>query len=230
MNDFYKDYASFKSYQRPVLKSKHIRRFDRDFWQPMECRVDMSVLEVGCGTGLFLAYLKTKGLAEVLGIDQDKELASYIPEIAADHFRAGDIWEFLDKGVEGRTFDRIVMMDVLEHFSAVDGQNLLKGLSAILKPEGRILIKVPNLSSPWGLQHHFGDLTHMTGYTPVSMRQLALSAGLSCQGCYPHREGSPMRQFWDRVLHGLFARMLMTPPKIWTANFYAILSKAELKP
>ena len=223
-DDFISGYRDFKAYSTPSLKEKHVRRFDREFWRATGCTPAMSVLDVGCGTGHFLAYLAAKGVEDFLGIDRDPTLADVIPAAAAGHFEAIDIDRFIEGAAGGRTFDRIVMFDVLEHFSAADGVALLQGLAGLLRRDGRILVKTPNMASPWGAQHQFGDLTHRTAYTPNSMRQLALAAGLDCLACRRQISGSPPRRLLDGVLHGILDRVLMEPPEIWSANFFALLA------
>ena len=225
--DFYETYARFKEYAAPSPSAKVTKRFDEELWQPAGCGKDMSFLEIGCGSGHFLAYLRDKGVAEFLGIDHDSALASHVPAMLADHFRVADVWEFLESNSGERRFDRIVMLDVLEHFTAEDGARLLGGLARILRPGGRIVIRVPNMSSPWGAQYQFGDLTHRAAYNPTSMRQLAAASGYACITCYPHRQGSTSRGFLDRLFHALLSRLVMTPPEIWSANFFAILGRRE---
>jgi len=225
--DFYETYARFKDYAAPNPGAKESRRFDEELWQPAACAEDMSFLEIGCGNGLFLAYLHQKGVTKFLGIDHDLALANHVPAALADHFRVADVWEFLDSNSGARRFDRVVMLDVLEHFTAEDGVRLLRGLARILRPGGSIVVRVPNMSSPWGAQYQFGDLTHKAAYSPTSMRQLAEASGYACIGCYPHRQRSSTRRFLDRVFHGLLSRLLMTPPEIWSANFFAILERRE---
>ncbi|HJN22557.1 MAG TPA: class I SAM-dependent methyltransferase [Rhodospirillales bacterium] len=223
--DFYASYSRFKSYQTPRLDRKQARRFDSDFWEPANCRPDMAFLDVGCGVGLFLAYLRTKGVTDFLGIDNDPALTKYIAAEIAEKFVNADIWKFPDGGAGGRRFDRITLFDLLEHLPAKDGARLLMKLAKLLKPGGRVVVKVPNMGSPWGGGYQFGDLTHKAAYNPSSMRQLALASGYECITCYPHRQGSPGRRFKDRLLHGLLSRLVMTPPEIWSANFFAILKQ-----
>ena len=97
----------------------------------------------------------------------------------------------------------------------------------MLKPGGAIVLKMPNAGSPWGLQFQFGDLTHLTGYTPDSIRQMATAVGLTCTSCHPHLLGSRSRQRADRLIQWLLNRLVATPPAIWEGNFYAILTKPD---
>ena len=225
--DFQATYGQFKDYATPRLTAKHVRRLDAQFWTPGAGTVDMAVLEVGCGTGLFLAYLHEKGVTEFLGIDRDGALAPHIPATVAGNFRAVDVWAFLDAGAEGRSFDRIALFDVLEHFPPADGVRLLEGLAAVLRPGGRVVVKVPNMGSPWGAAYQYGDLTHAAAYTPDSLRQLAVAAGYRVTAVHPHHEGSPVRRITDGLLHRVLSRLLLTPPEIWSANFIAVLERRE---
>jgi 2-polyprenyl-3-methyl-5-hydroxy-6-metoxy-1,4-benzoquinol methylase len=225
-DEFEATYRRFKAYATPVLAAKHRQRFDDEFWIPSGCEATMSVLEVGCGTGLFLAYLEAKGVADFLGIDKDKDLAGHLPRAVAANVRLIDVWEFLEQGADGRRFDRVVMTDVLEHFTAEDAVRLLRLLSGVLKAGARVVVRVPNMGSPWGAAYQYGDLTHKAAYTPDSMRQLALASGFACSAVYPHRQGNPVRRVLDAAFHGLLARLISSPPEIWSANFYAILDPA----
>lgn len=225
--DLYRGYDRFKGYARPALTPKLVRRFDREFLDLSGCAPGMSVLEIGCGTGLFLAYLASKGFRDFLGIDPDPGLAPHIPPALAPHFRAVGWEAFLADGAEGRSFDCVVVYDVLEHLTHADGIRLLTALAPRLRPGARVMVKVPNAGSPWGARYQWGDITHLAAYTPSSMRQLALAAGYVCVGCFPYAEGSPTRRALDRLLHALLSRILMTPPELWSANFFARLEQEQ---
>ncbi len=220
----YDHYGTYKNYTTPVVNSKHLRKFDRDVWLPLACQKEMTFLEVGCGTGLFLLYLHKKGAKTFLGLDQDQKLDSVIPADVRDHFECGDIWTYLEKSAQETKFDRILLLDVIEHFTAEQAVELLKAFDSKLNRDGKVLLKTPNAGSPWGLQFQHGDLTHKTAFTPDSMRQLAAASGYHCEKTYPHYLGSPSRQRKDRLFHWFISKFVATPPEIWTANFYTILS------
>ncbi len=221
----YEKYSDFKEYQTPSLNSKHIDQFNREFWTPSGCSTSDTVLELGCGTGQFLSYLKYKNVEEFLGIDQDPRLKPFIPKEVTDNFKVKKIEDFLLEENWQNHFSKIVLFDVLEHFSYVDGENLLKILKPILTDNGKIIIRVPNMSSPWGGQYQFGDLTHLAAYTPNSLYQLAMIAGYRIKSIHPQISGSPIRRITDPIIHNILSKLLMTTPRIWSANFIAILEK-----
>ena len=101
-SEFYNHYKTFKGYETPRLKLGDRLRFDRDFWARGKCHPAHSVIEVGSGTGLFLLYLKEKGVTDFLGIDSDPALGPHIPDAVSGHFIVVDIREFLqNRGGKG---------------------------------------------------------------------------------------------------------------------------------
>ncbi|MEK9725767.1 MAG: class I SAM-dependent methyltransferase [Rhodospirillaceae bacterium] len=122
----YETYGRHKAYATPQVTDKHIRRLDREIWKPGGYRTNMAVLEIGCGTGLVMAYLHRKGVRSLTGIDQDAALADVVPEPVRGAFEVADAWAFIDKTVaNSTTYDRIIMFDVIEHFESEAGWRLL---------------------------------------------------------------------------------------------------------
>lgn len=223
---FYGTYASHKGYSTPRIGPKQVARFDAEIWRPAECSPAHSFLEIGCGTGGFLAYLRDRGVTRLLGIDHDPALAAVIPEAARGDFACRDVWEVAADDSLGR-FDRIVLLDVLEHFEAQEALRLLQTLRGRLAEGGRVILKVPNAGSPWGLPYQYGDLTHRTAFAPISIRQLADAAGFAPPLLYGQRQGSRRRMVTDALVCRLLSWALLNPPEIWSANLYAVL---QVKP
>ena len=223
--DFYNVYADFKRYQTPVIREKHIRWYDQEFWIPVGCTPETTVLELGSGTGEFLSYLRLKGVNNFRGVEQDTNAIAVMETGLSEHVFEGDIWDFFEQETSDRLFGCVVMLDVLEHFSAGDGVRLLQKIKSVLMPGGCVVIRVPNMSSPWGGIHQFADLTHKTAFTPNSLEQLGQAAGFKALLFLPQRRGSPIRRFAESILHGFLSKVLAVTPVIWTPNMIAVLEK-----
>ena len=100
-----------------------------------------TILDVGCGTGLFLSAARRRGW-EPFGIDDSEEATSY----AREQFGL-DPWvgDFADFSSEGRRFDVITGWDIIEH--ARQPVKLLKVMRRSLAPDGLIALSTPNQKS-----------------------------------------------------------------------------------
>lgn len=87
---------------------------------------DSTLLDYGCGSGVFLEYLRGRGFAHVHGYDP-----------YGDPHEHGDA-AVLDRG----PFDTILLQDVLEHVE--EPASLLNEMDAYLKPGGHILVGTPD--------------------------------------------------------------------------------------
>jgi 2-polyprenyl-3-methyl-5-hydroxy-6-metoxy-1,4-benzoquinol methylase len=223
--DFYSSYRAYKNYTTPSLAAKDVARFDNEVWNPGGFSSAMSCLEIGSGEGSFLAYLAARGMTDFTGIDHDPALKAVQPSAVAAHFECHDVWQYLQSRSQAESpFDRVVLLDVLEHFTPDEGFRLLIAVKGALGDEGKIIIKVPNASSPWGINYQFGDLTHKTAYNGESLRQLATASGYRLEALYGQRRGSARRLLTDALLHRFLSWALLNPPPQWGANLYCILS------
>lgn len=223
--DFYSVYDAHRTYVRAEVRKKHLAEFGRNLWRPAGFETSHRVLEIGCGTGLFLAFLQAMGVTDFTGIEMDPKTRDFMPESIASRVHTTTLQDFM-AGHDGSTFDRIVLLDVFEHFTMFEGVDLLRALMPLLAADGRIVMRVPNCASPWGLQFQFNDLTHKAMYAPGNVGHLALAAGLKCVDVRPYGRGSAFRRAATRVIEGTLDKLLTDPPPIWSANFVAILAKS----
>lgn len=224
LEDFYQVYGSHRNYVKAEVRKKHIRNFDEQFWTPASVNSSHTVLELGCGTGLFLAYLKKKGIENFIGVENDSKVFEYMPEYISKNVVLGDIWENIEK-LDG-SFDRIVMLDVFEHFSYFEGQKLLVRLKKLLARNGLIVLRIPNAASPFGLQYQYNDLTHKSVYGPGSIEHLALAAGFKVERRLSVQRGSRFNRFVENLLFRLLDLLLTEPPPLWGANMIVVLAPA----
>ena len=208
-----------------VLARKHIRQFDRDFAAAAGYRPGMSVLELGCGNGLFLRYLEHRGVADFQGVDGDPRVLDAMPDNLRPRVQIADFADFFAGPAARRTFDRVVLFDVLEHFTPEDAAALLESIGGLLAAEGRIVVRVPNVASPFGLNLQYNDVTHRTAFTPGSLSQVARAAGFEAVSIGPQAYSSRRREFRERLLTGVLTWFLAMPPSVWTPAMIGVLAR-----
>jgi cyclopropane fatty-acyl-phospholipid synthase-like methyltransferase len=227
-NAFYQAYE--RKGQGTALKAKHIRQFTKDFVEASGYRPDQSVLELGCGNGLFLRFLRHIGARDILGIDGDPRVLAELPAELAGAVHIFDFAAFFASDLAQRHFDRIVLFDVLEHFSPEDAATLLTSVSRLLAKDGRIIIRVPNMASPLGMGVQYNDVTHRTAFSPGSIRQVASVAGLVPDGFRAQAYTSWFKEARERLFTSVVSWFLSAPPMIWSANVIAVLKHAPAGP
>jgi SAM-dependent methyltransferase len=117
-----------------------------------------SILDVGCGDGLFFEKLESMGRVE--GVEMDPigldPKGRWVERIHVCPF---------DRTFQpGRNYQLILMLDVLEHLA--DPVAGLRRAVELLEPDGTILITVPAFPSLWtrhdDLNHHYRRYTRRT--------------------------------------------------------------------
>ena len=173
-----------------------------------------TVLEIGCGTGNTLRYLKKQGTRETFGIELDSTMAK-IAMNHVDHVTVGDIesmeWPFPDK-----LFDCIILGDVLEHL--LDPWSVLRTLSESLISGGQIVASLPNVrfygvSIPLLLKGRWTyteegilDRTHLRFFTRKTAIELIASAGFEIRKVSANY--GPKRHLFNRLTLGIFRNLL----------------------
>lgn len=123
--------------------SDYFTNIRKDLVSVIENRRGLKVLEVGAGFGETLFYLKQRGIAsEAIGLDIFEDVEKKDQYKSIDGFIVGNIEE-LELPQFNEYFDVILLADVLEHL--IEPALVLKKLKQYLKPQGEILVSMPNI-------------------------------------------------------------------------------------
>lgn len=134
------------------------------------------ILDIGCGDGKFLFFLKQKGYSRIEGL----ELSTRLAEIARQ--RTGcrvhvveDTMAFLNRNRQ--RYATVTLNDVLEHLPKTDTVPFLAAVRASLAPGGNVVVNVPQVSGLTGLYCRYADFTHQVIFTEMSLKQVLILGG-----------------------------------------------------
>lgn len=131
------------------------------------------ILDVGCGSGNFLDYLKQRMPgAELFGYDLNAELLAGLATRGLGVL-SGDLSQMKKLAGELAPFDAICMLQVVEHAS--DPVDLLQTFLGLLRPGGLLIVTTPDAAGP--IKNFPDALTeipphHVTRWTEAAFRAL----------------------------------------------------------
>jgi SAM-dependent methyltransferase len=135
----------------------------------------LPILDFGCGFGFALRALRKLGFQLVRGVEISEEQA----RVAKN---AGFIVDVVDDSIaylkgQKRSFGAILLLDVLEHVPASLQIELMRCAREALIPSGRVILTVPNASSPLAARWRYIDFTHHCSFTEHSLTFVLSNAG-----------------------------------------------------
>lgn len=154
----------------------HQTRFETSL-EMLDIRPGMRLLDIGCGSGVFAGRAIQVPDVRVVGIDANESAIKFARQQFPDphvEFRVGllDELHFPDQ-----SFDRISLLEVIEHIYEHQAVDLLQTTARLLRPGGRLVISTPNARSAWPMVEWMLDrfrlVAHMSGDQHVSLYDAA---------------------------------------------------------
>jgi 2-polyprenyl-3-methyl-5-hydroxy-6-metoxy-1,4-benzoquinol methylase len=202
----------------------------------------MELMEVGCAQSVFLPYFAKHFGFKVSGIDRspmgcETGRAILEREGVRGEIYCADLFS-LPVHLNGR-FDVVVSFGVVEHFDPTSG--VLRAMANLLKPEGRMITSIPNMTGILGKYQKLLDRDIYRVHVPLGCEGLASAhqeAGLEIENCeyfLPINLEVMNVESWPKPLpywfimrsHGAISRMVWLidehlgriPPNRWTSPY-----------
>ena len=196
------------------------------------------VLDVGCGTGEFLAYLKSRGYL-VHGVEpsinaREQAIANHALEVVPN----------LELVAHQERFKVVTLWHVLEHLP--DPHTTLKNLFALLVDRGLLVIAVPDRGS-WDAQHYGPDwaawdvprhlshfrqtdikrLLHEHGFELVAVKRMWMDAAYVSMLSEKHRGAGVFSALVKGALLGLWSNVVSALSGRPTSSSLYLAQKAK---
>src|SRR5665647_1839613 len=143
------------------------------------------ILDIGCGTGEFLQYCKSKGF-EVKGVEPNEKAGDFA-KLENGIPVSNDL---SDLAMDKDSYGCITMWHVLEHIHDLNETlDLVKGL---LEPKGIFIVAVPN-SNSWDAQEYgkfwaaYDVPRHLYHFTDVTLEKLVTRHGFEVKERLPQK-------------------------------------------
>jgi len=176
--------------------------FDHHFKRHLPADHSARILDVGCGHGSLLLYLRGRGYHNVAGIDWSAEAVKLGRTSNLDVVEAS-AEDYLRRRVA--ELDVVFAVDVIEHVMRSELLGLLDAVYGALKPGGKFVLQVPNADGPFSGRLRYGDLTHEQSFTADSIGQALRVCGFTEIEVWPvkpavHGAASALRWFlWQAI-------------------------------
>jgi SAM-dependent methyltransferase len=147
---------------------------------------ELTIIDLGCGPGTYVYFLKQAGYKNVVGIDGSAEQVAVARQLGIEGVHHQQLDDYLP-GVKECSADVVLLIDLLEHLTREELFAALDGVFRILRPGGTCIAHVPNAEGIFGMAIRHGDLTHEQAFTRQSVEQAFRTVGFSSITCFEDR-------------------------------------------
>lgn len=189
------------------LLNKNLRVLNRNFWKYFSKNVSYksNILDIGCGYGSFLFFLKSHGYKNVYGVDLSTEEIKLCKEMFGSYkLYCEDAFEYVRK--TKKKFDVIYLSHVIEHIEKDKLLDFLNNIRKILSKNGLLILVAPNSAAYFNsAANRYGDYTHQIGFTNISLKQILTMTNYSSISIYNYYGVANMvTVFFRKILLKIF--------------------------
>lgn len=139
-------------------------------------RQDVRILDLGCGQGTLVYFLRAAGYRMAEGVDVSPEQVEAARRLGIDGIEQKDAFTKLAESPDG-SYDVVFAMDVVEHLRKSELLLFADEIYRVLRSGGRWIAHMPNAGALFGSRSRYADWTHEQSFTPESIAQVLHTAG-----------------------------------------------------
>lgn len=182
MATYEKSYYSYQTRARGLLDLESLtRQFNKlSKWYGARLKAylpdDLAAkcLDLPCGYGNFLYFLKSRGYENTIGYDFDEKQVALAKLLDLKAYE-GDAFNILSDKPEG--YNLISSLDFIEHLSKDDALRFIELCYQQLQIGGVLILRTPCADGPFGAHDAWNDLTHQWGMTSNVIRTMLEMSG-----------------------------------------------------
>ena len=232
-------YYSYQTKARDLLDAESlIRRFSKlNKWYRWRLRTYLPAspkakcLDVPCGYGNFLYFLRSRGYQNIYGFDLDEEQVNLarLLQLPAEKKDVFDV--FLNTG---EPYELISSLDFIEHLSKDNALKFIDECYKSLQQDGVLILRTPCADGPFGAHDANNDLTHQWSMTSNVLKTILEMCGF--KRVYILDERPQPTNFIETIRWLVFfpSKLIadcccmalgMRPPRVWSRSMIAIAYK-----
>lgn len=234
------DYYKYQTQARGVNGLEEVREiafsrshvYQRIVLPQLPANLESSMVELACGHGSFLYWLKHMGYRRITGIDSSLEQVT-AARLVGCPVQQTDVLAWL-AGQPQNSVDVLLGIDLAEHLSKDYFMELLKESSRVLAPGGTLVLRYPNGDSPLVGLNLFNDITHVWTYTTNCIETLSRMHGFSSAQFKDESDAALRDHRWLKVplskagtfiLRALVRAATREDIRHWSPHIWAFLKK-----
>lgn len=223
-------YSKYNSFNRratiedPRVRLVSFRSMRRSLARWLPGDKSTPILDVACGEGALLAFLKEEGYANLSGFDFSPENVAICHRLGLSFVEQANALEKFGS-VSQQTFGLVLAIDLVEHLPKQKAAGFIESVRSALAPGGALVLQTPNAGSLYGCYNRYYDLSHEFAVTEKSAVDLMMLGGFSVDEIEvrPHWNATTwlgkLREVYLSLLHRLiFLGEGSRRPRIPTGN------------
>ena len=113
-------------------RAPYLRRVIREYF-PVDRNA--KIMDLGCGHGAFIHFIREAGYANVLGVDRSPEQVAEAKRLGIDGVHEGDLMNTL-QATPDASQDVVIAFDVIEHFGKEELLSFVDEVCRVLRSGG----------------------------------------------------------------------------------------------